>query len=501
MSTVVSLADVDVSFGTNRVLNGVSLDVEGGTVVALVGANGAGKSTLIKVLSGVYSPDRGRIEIDGLPVEIRSPQDARNRGIQTVHQRIDNGIVPGMTVAENLVVEELAGGETGRYFSLHRVLPRARTIAASLDLHWSDRFLRKDVFELEVSNQQMLILARALSRKPRLLILDEPTSALSTAESERLFEVVRRLRAGGVAVLYVSHRLGEIDMLADELVVLRDGRIQDRQVTPANWNTALRAMLGAALIERTQVVERRSDKTLLSLRGVRLGPELPVFDLDLKAGEVTGVVGLLGAGKTELAHGIFGVRPFPTGTMSMAGRRYAPKRTADAVRRGVFLVPEDRTAQALIPGWSVARNLSLPFLRRISSFGVLRTPVEARAGRKAIDQFGIVASSEHHNVDDLSGGNQQKVVVARWLSRQPRLMLMHEPFRGVDIGARREIGRKARDLAAHGAAVVVFAADVDEILEVADRILVLVDGGIRLDRYTTETNHDEIIERMSEVAA
>jgi simple sugar transport system ATP-binding protein len=493
-----------MSFGTNRVLDGVSLEVERGSVIALAGANGAGKSTLIKILSGVYGADSGQIRIDGEPVDIRTPTDASLLGIETVHQRIADGVIPGLTVAENLVFENLTRRGAPLFFTLRQVLPLAREVAASLELDWDDRMLRRDVFELGVSDQQILILARALSRKPRLLILDEPTSALSVAEAERLFTVVRGLKQSGVAVLYVSHRLGELDALADQLVVLRDGRLRLQQATPFDWNVALRAMLGEqTVVERQKLQEVRGTEAVLTLEGVRLLPERPPVDLELRAGEVTAVVGLLGAGKTELARRIFGCGDPATdrdGGMQLAGARYAPANPSDAIARGVFLVPEDRTREALIPGWSISRNLSLPFLKQVTRFGVLRSRQEADRGTTVVDALGIVANGEDHNVDELSGGNQQKVVVGRWLVQGPRVLLLDEPFRGVDIGARREIGAKARDLAQKGAVVVVLTSDVDEALEVADRLVVLVDGTVRLDAYTTETDRDELIKQMSEVA-
>ncbi len=500
MNTVVTLADIGMAFGTNRVLDGVSMSVEGGSVVALIGANGAGKSTLIKILSGVYPEHSGSVMVDGRPVRIGSPQVARALGIETVHQRIADGIVPGLTVAENLVFEELTQGSTGTYFSVRRVLPRARQASALLDLQWPDRVLRQDVFALGIADQQLLLLARALSHQPRLLILDEPTSALSAVEAERLFDVIGRLKEAGVAILFVSHRLGEIDTVADRLVVLRDGRIRAQQTRPFGWSAALHAMLGEqADVTRASVRERRGSQVRLRLEGVRLRPESPPQDIEFRAGEVTGIVGLLGAGKSELVRGAFGARRFPTGTMQLDGRPYTPRSPGDAIRESVFLAPEDRTAEAVLPGWSIARNVSLPFLGWVSSRGVLRGRAEALLGRQVIRQLEVVAQDEAFSVDALSGGNQQRVVIGRWLVARPKVLLLDEPFAGVDIGARAAIGQKLRTIAAEGAAVVLTTSDVDEVLEVADRILVLVDGALRNDAYTSETNRSQIITWMSEI--
>ncbi|WP_371581419.1 sugar ABC transporter ATP-binding protein [Streptomyces sp. NBC_01314] len=495
----VSLRDVSKAFGGKTVLASVSLDIAPGSVVALLGANGAGKSTLIKILSGVHADHGGEVLVDGSPAALRSPLAARQLGIQTVHQRISEGVVPGLTVAENLGFEELAQRRGNPFLNGRRQLARAREIQANLGLDWTDAVLKQDVTELGISDRQLLILARALATRPRLLILDEPTSALSAAEAERLFALVEGMRNDGIAVLYVSHRLGEIDALADRLVVLRDGRLTEDQTRPFDWDAALRAMLAQAHETTTARPVREGDQgdVVLSLKGVPLFEGRPPLDLDLRSGEVTGVVGLLGAGKTELARGLFGAEPFTTGTVELDGRPYTPRRPADAIRDGVHLVPEDRHADALVPGWSVAQNISLPFLRSFSRLGLMNTAREHALGRDTIDALGVVTRDEHSTVEELSGGNQQKVVVGRWLAETPRVLILDEPFRGVDIGARRDIGRRARALATEGAAVLVLSADVDEILEVADRVVVLAAGEIHLDAYGEDAERDRVIQTIS----
>ncbi|MCX5260718.1 sugar ABC transporter ATP-binding protein [Streptomyces canus] len=495
----VGLTDVSMAFGGKTVLASVTLDIAPGSVVALLGANGAGKSTLIKILSGVHTGHGGQVRVAGETAALQSPLAARQLGIQTVHQRIGEGIVPGLSVAENLVFEELAQKRGNPFLNGRRVLARAREIQAGLDLGWSDSVLRREVSELGISDRQLLILARALATRPRLLILDEPTSALSAAEAQRLFALVEKMRDDGIAVLYVSHRLGEIDALADRLVVLRDGRLTEDQTKPFDWDSALRAMLAQAQEVTTArpVREGAFGDVALSLRGVRLLAGRAPLDLDLRAGEVTGVVGLLGAGKTELARGLFGAEPFATGSAALDGRPYEPKRPADAIRAGIHLVPEDRHADALVPGWSLAQNISLPFLKSLSRAGLVQRSREDALGRETIEALGVVARDEHSTVEELSGGNQQKVVVGRWLAETPRVLILDEPFRGVDIGARRDIGRRARALAAEGAAVLVLSADVDEVLEIADRVVVLAAGEIHLDAYGEDAERDRVIQTIS----
>ena len=500
MSTALFVEDMTKSFGANSVLRGVTIDIAEGEVLALMGANGAGKSTLIKILSGAYSEYGGKILVNGQPVLINSPLDSKAHGIETVYQKIDEGIIAGLSVAENLLFEQIARREVSRFASLSSLLPRAREVAQALSLDWNNSILRQDVFELGIADKQLLILARALSRRPRLLILDEPTSALSQVESERLFAAINQLRESGVAILYVSHRLGEIDTLANRLVVLRDGKIRSEQSPPFKWDDALKDMLGEQVLrELRSFTESRGDRTVLSCRNIALFKESLPFDLDIRQGEVTGVIGLLGSGKSEMARGIFGADPFVSGEMTLSGKAYSPKFPGHAVKQDIFLVSEDRASEAILEEWSIAQTATLPFLASVSHRGLLDFRAEAEAGESIIRDFGVVARSGKSTLDSLSGGNQQKVIVGRWLRRIPKLLLLDEPFRGVDIGARRDISRRIRDVSQKDAAVLVFSSDIDEILEVADRICVLVEGTLRLDKYSTETTHDEIVQKMSEV--
>lgn len=495
------LVDLTKNFGANRVLKGVDLELQNGRVTALLGANGAGKSTLIKVLAGVHDQTAGSVLVDGDPVDYDTPMAAVRLGIRTVHQRIDDAIIPGLSVAENLLFEEIALGQTARVTSLRSLLPRAREIAATLDLDWDDAFLRRDVYELGIADCQMLLLARALATTPKVLVLDEPTSTLSQSEAERLFAIVKKLRDSGVAILYVSHRLSEINSLADDLAVLRDGRIVNAQRAPFDLGAAVTAMLGeGVLADAAELEELHGTETTLSVHGHRIFDHSPPIDLDFAAGEVTGIVGLIGAGKTELAETVFGSRKLKSGTMQLNGAPYAPSSPKAAIGHGVHLVPEDRAAQGMLPGWSVARTLSLPFLKDFVTGAVLGTSKERSRAEEAITQFSVVTTGPEQSVDALSGGNQQKVMVARWMQRPPRVLLLDEPFRGVDIGARRVIAQRAREQAADGTAVVMISSDVDEIREIADRIVVMVEGRVTLDARASAISNEHIVQSMTEVA-
>ena len=500
MTAAIEMRDITMSFGANEVLRGIDLELEPGKVTAILGANGAGKSTLIKVLSGVYNDYGGTVLIDGAAVDIDHPTTARAYGIEAVHQKIADGVVPGLSVAENFLFEAIVNNDVSRAASMRSLVPRAREVAAVLDLDWSDDLLRSDIYELPIADQQLLLLARALVHEPRLLILDEPTSALSETEADRLFEVIRRLRDDGVAILYVSHRLGEIDDIADRLLVLRDGVFTSDQPRPFDWAQALHAMLGSAETDpHERTGELRGTEEILFLDGVQLLPKSAPFDLAIRKGEVTGVFGLLGSGGSELARGIFGADPFKDGTMRLGGKPYNPNAPADAIAREVYMVPEDRVAGTIIKDWTISMISTFPFLGDVSRLAVLNPMAEAKVGRSVIEDFGVVAQSANDPLISLSGGNQQKVVVGRWLRKQPTVMILNEPFQGVDVGARHDLAEKTRDVAAAGSAVIVMSTDLEEIMQVSDRVIVLADGNLRHDAYLSETSREEILERLSEV--
>ncbi|WP_300592194.1 sugar ABC transporter ATP-binding protein [Microbacterium sp.] len=479
---VIRLTGVGVRFGSNRVLQGVDLALYPGTITALLGTNGAGKSTLIGAISGSVSHDAGQIEIAGHSGPIGSPAAARHAGIETVHQRIADGIVPGLSVADNVLLTDLAT-HGHRIVRRRESLRAARAALSRLGLHWSDEVLTTDAARLGASDAQLLILARALRSTPRLLILDEPTSALTQAEADRLFEVVRSLRDAGLAIVFVSHRFGEVERLADRIVVLRDGSVTLDASRPFDWRAAIEAMLGVPTELQQHVTDPLpAGDVELDAEGVTLLPGAAALSLQIHSGHVTGVLGLLGAGKTELAEALGGARPAPGATLRLGDADFAPTSPAAAIERGVVLVPEDRQRDGIQQGWSISRTVGLPVLSEISTrLGFIRTRAETAVGAEVVRDYGVVAPSAATAVDDLSGGNQQKVMVGRWLRTDPRVALLDEPFRGVDIGARRAIGAAARAQAAGGCAVVVFSSDIDEILDVADRIIVLVQGRIVLD--------------------
>ena len=498
MTAVLDLRGVTKSFGRNQVLRGVHLTVDADGIYALMGANGAGKSTLIRILSGAHQADGGQILLRGEPVEFADPLAAQQAGIATVHQNPNDGVVLDMTVAENLALDTLTDRRSPRLFARRRTEDHAREVAATLGLQLSSRRLRSPVRDLGVSDRQLLVLARALSRRPEILVLDEPTSALSAEEAERLFALVRSLRDGGMTTLFVTHKLAEIDQLADRLGVLRDGAMQGEFAPGADgydWPVVLTALFDRAPAESTRV-ESPAGSDVLELRGVQLAEDTEPFDLDLADGEVTALLGLLGSGKTELLEWIFGAEAVVAGERTLDGAPFAPGHPADAIDAGVYLVPESRHEQAIVPGWTLARQLTLPFTRDFSAGPLISNGRERVAAAEVVERLGIVADGPAAPIETLSGGNQQKTVVGRWLLGEPRVLLLDEPFRGVDINARHDIGTTIRGFTDR-AAVLVATSDVDEAFEVADRIVVLSHGRITLDVRLSAATRETIIDAMS----
>lgn len=488
------LDGVGKSFAENRVLVDLDLDIRPGEVLALLGANGAGKSTLVKILAGSHVHDAGQLLIDGEAVRFASPQDARRHGIVAVHQQVEQGVVPGLSVAENLLLDELCGASGSFLFSPGKALKRATEIAAALELHLP---LQAPIETLGTADRQLVILSRALALKPRLLILDEPTASLSTVEAERLFHLIDHLRERGVAILYISHRLSDLQRVADRALVLRDGRLVGEFNAPLDLGAAVESMLGAALGDvQLQPLER--GETVLSLRDWQLEADSSAFDLDLHEGEVVALTGLLGAGKSEIAEVLFGLRKHHAGTIRLDGRDWLPRTPREAIAAGVFFAAEDRARNSRVPGFSVRASMTLPFLRNFTRFGFIDRDRERAKVAEQIDALGIKGPGIEFSLELLSGGNQQKVILARWLLGQGRVLILDEPFQGVDVRARRDIGQRIRASAA-GRATLVICSDPDEALEIADRILVVRDGAVVAELPRHDLQRSEIVAHLAPI--
>ena len=475
MSTpVLDIAGVVKSFGRNHVLRGVDLRLQSGTVTVLMGANGAGKSTLVKAISGFHVIDGGRMQLAGQDYRPRDPADAIRQGLVTVHQSIDDGVIPELDVANNLMLNRLVEKGAPLFVRDAAMRREASVIAASMGISVD---MRARVADLSVADRQMIAIARAMTQAPKVLILDEPTSSLSSTEADRLFALIDRLRDQGVAILYISHRMSDIRRIADRIVCMRDGAVSGVfDSKPLDLEAAITAMLGHQMTEVGFDVEGGADP-VLEIRELSIAPGYPPVSLTAREGEVIAVIGLLGSGKSRLADIIFGLDPAAGGTMVLDGQPYAPTSAREAIARGVFMSPKDRAATAVVADFDIANNMTLPFLSSFSKASFLNMDKLRARADQMIGDIGIVCQSNRDGIGTLSGGNQQKVMIARWLLEASRVRIFDEPFQGVDIGARRDIGRHIR-ASAKRCTTLVLMAEVDEALEVADRIVVMHEGAI-----------------------
>lgn len=466
-----------------QALADVDLDVYPGECLALVGENGAGKSTLMKILSGVYSPDRGRLVLEGKPVSLHSPRQAQSQGIAIIYQEFN--LMPNLSVAENVFV--------GREPNTARVVRRrAMHLQTRALLNQLGVVLRPEaiVRNLSVAQQQMVEIAKALSLNARIVIMDEPTSALSQSEVANLLRVVRELTGRGLGVIFITHRLDEVFAVCNRVVILRDGQnVGQLSVADATPERVVRLMVGRELGDLFQKDRGAVDtiaKPALAVRGLGRtgsGSDASALDLDgitfqVEAGEIVGLAGLVGSGRTEVVRAVFGADTFDRGEVLVDGERVRIRTPRDAIRAGIGLVPEDRKLQALILGLAVRENISLAGLGALSRFGFVRRGAERRRANEFVDALSIRTPSLDQKVVNLSGGNQQKVVIAKWLSVRPKVLIMDEPTRGIDIGAKAEVHSLMSRLAGQGVAILMISSELPEILGMSDRILVMREGRI-----------------------
>ena len=496
-SLMLQIVNVTKQFPGVRALHDVTFDVQAGEIHALIGENGAGKSTLMKILSGVYTSDDGEFRLDGQALHLTGPRDAQQHGIATIHQELN--LIPELSVAENIFLGREPRTATG-LLDRRRMDDEARALLQRLNLALP---VNRPVKWLRVGEQQLVEVAKALSLDARLLILDEPTSALSQTEIERLFTVMSSLKAQGVTMIYISHKFDELFRIADRVTILRDGAyIATRPIAETTEHELIQLMVGRSLTElfpkgtaRLGEEVLRVDQLGLLTTGQTGGRSLHDISFTLRRGEILGVAGLMGAGRTELLETLFGVHPARqvVGTIAIDGRVRRIGSPRAAIRSGIAFVSEDRKQQGLVLKLSVAHNMTLAALHRWLRLDVIRQRAENSAVRESINQLRIKTPSPATEIEKLSGGNQQKVVLARCLLTQPHVLLLDEPTRGIDVGAKAEIYALISHLARDGAGIIIASSELLELLSMCDRILVLCEGRLSAELTREEATQERIM--------
>ncbi|WCS28626.1 sugar ABC transporter ATP-binding protein (plasmid) [Methylobacterium sp. NMS14P] len=487
---VLTMQGLVATFGPTRALDGASLTVAPGTIHGLIGHNGAGKSTLIKVLAGLVTPQGGTIALDGAPVTEMTPEGAETLGIAFIHQ--ERLLVSTATVGEALFLGRESAGS--RFGILRGSLQRRAE--AALERFFGISLPKGALIrDLSTAQQQIVQITRALLAEPRILVFDEPTAALAQREVEHLFAAIRRLKARGLTTLYISHYLAEIEQLCDAVTVMRNGRdvahVDPRQV-PAGGLAQL--MIGRPVTDLYPRQRAAPGAPVLALAGVGAGAALRDVSFTLRRGEVLGLTGLLGSGAKELVQALFGLAPITAGTVMVDGQAARLNSPTEAVRRGIALVPEDRRAHGVALDLGIRENLTLASLARLSRWGWLDREAERRRAQDLIGALQVEAGGRDAPVRTLSGGNQQKVVLGKWLAREARLYILDEPTVGVDIAAKAEIYRLIADAAERGAGILLLSADLDELLGLCDRILVLFRGTIVAEHTAAGTDAGTLLQ-------
>ena len=483
---LLEMKGIGKTFPGVKALQGVSLTVREGQVHALLGENGAGKSTLIKILSGAYTKDEGQIFFEGKPVEIRSPYDAQALGISTIYQEFN--LAKDLSIAENIFLGHLPPKGIGVDWG--QVKRRSREILDTLGVSLSVDTM---VSTLSVAEQQLVEIAKSLNRKTRILIMDEPSAVLGEKDLEKLFEVVRSLQKQGIGIIYISHRLKEIFELADEVTVLKDGRyIDTRLVSEVTMDDLVKLMIGRDLKDVYPKREPAAGDTLLEVKNVSQSKLVHDCSFTLRAGEIIGFAGITGSGRTELVRAIFGADPC-RGEMFISGKPYKPRSPADAIGRGVALVTEDRKAQGLFLKLNVAINTTISGLKHLTRFGILQLPKELALVKKMIQDLSIKTPNANFIVVNMSGGNQQKVILARWLSIGTRIFILDEPTRGIDVGSKSEIYQIMDDLTKKGVGVIMISSELPEVLGMSDRVMVMRQGTIVKELSRAEASEEAIM--------
>ncbi|MGG3509568.1 sugar ABC transporter ATP-binding protein [Paenibacillus lautus] len=482
----IEMTNIQKSFGTNRVLAGVDFDLREGEVHALMGENGAGKSTLMNILTGLHSRDEGKIVIDGKETYFANPKEAEERGVAFIHQELN--IWPEMTVLDNLFIgKEMTSGLGFLNMKQMKALAKEQFSKLAVTIP-----LSQEAGECSVGQQQMIEIAKALMTKAKVIIMDEPTAALTEREIEKLFDVIRSLKKQGVSVVYISHRMEEIFTICDRITVMRDGKSVDTKSIPdTNFDEVVKKMVGRELTERYPARHPSPGKPVLEVKNISSKGRFENVSFTVRAGEIVGVSGLMGAGRTEMMRAIFGLDPLDSGEIWVRGKKVSIKKPDDAVKHGIGFITEDRKDEGLVLDFSVRENMALPNLFSFSSKGFISGKKEQDFVDTLTKRLQIKTHTSETLARNLSGGNQQKVVIAKWIGIGPSLLILDEPTRGVDVGAKREIYQLMNELTERGVAILMVSSELPEVLGMSDRILVVHEGRIsgELDREQATQEH------------
>lgn len=487
------MKSISIEFPGVKALKNVDFKTETGTSHALIGANGAGKSTLMKVLSGAYNHYTGEIYIDGKQVNIRSPKDAKELGIQIVYQEVDTALIPYLTVGENIMLDETVNDMGNKQFiNWKAVHSKAKEVLARLNIQVSSKKLAS---QLTLAEKQMVLIARAITKECRFLILDEPTAPLSHSETEELFRIVRDLKQANVGVIFISHRLPELFEICDDITIMRDGEfVVKERLANLVQNQVVEYMLGKKMDHQFPKHDVSIGEIAFEVKDFSDEDKVRGINLHVRKGEIIGLAGLVGAGKTELCKALFGLSKIKTGERLLHGKKLKIKTPHDAVKQGMALVPEERRKEGIMVSESVAINLtavSLNSVTRLKTFLSFRK--EKEVANQMITSLGIKTPGNQAKVKNLSGGNQQKIAIGKWLVGDSEVYMFDEPTKGVDVGAKRDIFDLISGLAARGKCVIYASCELSELIGVTDRMYVLYDGEIVKELETSTTNEEEIL--------
>jgi rhamnose transport system ATP-binding protein len=492
---ILELKKISKSFSGVEVLHEVAFSLRPGEVHALLGENGAGKSTLVKIITGVHQPDHGEILLNGVPVHFNDTRESRKAGIAAIYQELS--LFPDLDVAENIFVGRQPVTAGGR-IDWKKLYKEAEQLLSSLGVHLN---MKQKARNLSIAQQQMVEIARAISINARILIMDEPTSSLTLNEVAELFRLVRRLREDGTAIIFISHRLEELFEIADRVTVFRDGSyIDTRSMKDISRDELIRLMVGRTISKLFPKQDVEAGDVILQVENLSRTGAFENISFELHKGEILGMAGLVGAGRTNVARAIFGVEPPTSGRILIEGRKVMITSSREAKKLGLAYVPEDRQLHGLIPAMSITSNISLSMIENYAWRGWLRDELERKAAYAGALQMEVRASHIWQNARELSGGNQQKVVLAKWLSTRPRILILDEPTRGIDVGAKAAVHALMSKLAAEGMAILMISSELPEVLGMSDRVIVMREGRMTGHFTRAEATQEKIISAATQAA-